>query len=80
MDNNFRIVDLIHDITKLDYQVQFCYDFDNMIRVEFRKDYDDSYYEHFHVGHPDGTRNQLEKKVISRLATFLDEAKEHEKK
>jgi len=73
-----RIVDLIHDITQMDYQVQFAGDFKGMIRLEFRKEYDEDYYDHFHLGSPDGTRNQLEKQIIQKLATFLDEAKERD--
>ena len=73
-----RIVQLIHDITQLDYQVQFCGDFKSMVRLEFRKEYDENYYIHHHLGCPDGTMNQLEKQIISKLATFLDEAKENE--
>ena len=71
-----RIVDLLHDITQLDYQVQFAGDFSGMIRLEFRKEYDEGFYQHFHLGSPDGTRNQLEKQIIQKLATFLDNAKE----
>jgi hypothetical protein len=71
-----RIVELIHDITQLDYEVQFCPDFEGMIRLEFRNEYDGSFYQHFHLGSPDGTRNQLEKQIIQKLATFLDNAKE----
>lgn len=71
-----RIVNLIHDITQLGYQVQFCGDFEGMIRIEYREEYSDSYYHHEHRGCPGRTMNQLEKEIIASLSTFLDNAKE----
>lgn len=77
MENNLRIVELLHDITQLGYYVQFAGDFTNMVRLEFRKEWEENFYQHFHLGNPEGTRNQLEKQVIQKLATFLDNAKEN---
>ena len=77
MENkDLRFIDLIHDITQLDYQVRFCGDFNNMLRIEYFHEYDEAYYHHEHRGFPDGTRNQLEKEIIKSLQTFLDNAKE----
>lgn len=79
MNNNLRIVQLLHDITQMGYQVQFCGDFQGMIRLEFRKEHDENFYSHFHLGSPEGTGNQLEKQIIQKLATFWDNAEEKEK-
>lgn len=78
MERDSRIIDLIHDITQLDYHVQFCGDFAKMVRIEYRKEYDENYYHHEHRGCPDGTMNQLEKEVIKSLSTFLENAKEEQ--
>jgi hypothetical protein len=56
-----KIVELIHDITQSGYNVQFCSDFENMVRIEYTEEYSDKFYYHEHRGNPDGTRNQLEK-------------------
>jgi hypothetical protein len=77
-DNNIRIINLIHDITQLDYQVRFCRDFNSMLRIEYLHEYNEAYYHHEHRGTPDGTRNQLEKEIIKSLQTFLDNAEAHE--
>lgn len=78
MENqNLRVVELIHDITQLDYHVQFCGDFNNMLRIEYYHHYDGAYYQHEHRGSPDGTKNQLEKEVIKSLQTFLDNIKDN---
>lgn len=76
MERDNRIIELLHDITQLNYQVRFCGDFTNMVRIEYLHEYDVDYYHHEHRGVPDGTMNQLEKEVIKSLQTFLDNAKE----
>jgi hypothetical protein len=75
-NNDLRIIDLIHDITQLDYQVRFCGDFSNMFRIEYLHEYDGTFYEHEHRGFPGGTRNQLEKEIVKSLSTFLAKARE----
>jgi hypothetical protein len=70
---NKTLIDLLHDITQADYQVQFCGDFENMIRLEFRKEYDPDFYEHEHLGFPDGDMKNLEKSVIDSLNAFKEE-------
>lgn len=65
-----KIVQLLHDISQLDYQVQFCGDFKNMVRIEYRKEYEDSFYEHTHLGYPDGSMEHLEKAIIKELHRF----------
>jgi hypothetical protein len=71
-----KIVNLIHDITQLDYQVSFCGDFENMVRLEFLHEYDEKFYEHFHLGFPDGDMVRLERDIIRELSKFLEEHKE----
>ncbi len=78
MERDSRIIQLLHDITQWDYQVQFCGDFEGMFRIEYRHEYDDEYYEHEHRGYPGGTMNQLEKEIIKSLSTFLENIKEKE--
>ncbi len=73
-----RIVQLLHDITQLDFCVQFHGDFESMVRLEFYSEYDPDFYEHYHLGSPEGTMLQLEKQIIQKLATFLDNAREAE--
>jgi hypothetical protein len=67
-----KIVNLIHDITQLDYQVSFCGDFENMVRLEFLHEYN----EKFHLGFPDGDMVRLERDIIRELSKFLEEHKE----
>lgn len=70
-----KIVDLLHDISQLDYQVQFCGDFEGMIRTEFRYEWDDHFYEHQHLGFPGCERIRLEKDIIECLSKFLEKIK-----
>ena len=49
-----------------------------MIRIDYTKEYDETYYHHEHRGSPDGTMIQLEKEIIKSLSTFLDNAKEQQ--
>jgi hypothetical protein len=72
-----KIVDLIHDITQLGYEVKFCQDFSGMIRLEFTEELDDSFYEHGHLGYPGCERLRLEKDIIESLDRFLEQ---HRKK
>lgn len=69
------IVSLLHDITQLDYYVQFCGDFDGMVRIEFREEYNNEFYEHHHLGFPGCDRERLESDVIQCLKAFLEEHK-----
>lgn len=68
-----KIVDLLHDITQMDYQVRFCGDFTGMIRLEFLHEYDENFYEHHHLGCPDAPRIVLEKAIIKELEEFKKE-------
>jgi len=80
MENNLSIVELLHDISQLDYQVQFCGDFEGMIRAELRYEYDESYYVHEHLGFPGCDRARLEKDIVESLEGFLKKAKEENEK
>lgn len=77
------IVTMLHDITQAGYKVAFMDDFQGMMRIDFRKPSDVSFYEHEHCGCPGGTRNQLEKEVQGALLGFktrhsLPSVTEHE--
>ena len=76
MGNGFKIITLLHDITQLDYQVQFCRDFTGMIRIEYKDEYNEEYYHHEHLSYPDGPIEQLEEKVLESLTRFYAEHKE----
>lgn len=67
-----KIVDLIHDITQLGYHVQFCSDFNGMVRIEFREEWDENFYHHDHLGFPDCERIRLEKAIIECLSNFKE--------
>lgn len=73
-----KIVNLIHDITQLGYYVQFCSDFEGMIRLEYRKEHDDNFYAHSHLGIPGCERIRLEKDIIEDLSEFYEEHKDEE--
>jgi hypothetical protein len=74
-----KIVELLHDITQLDYYVQFCDDFEGMIRAEFREAWNDKFYEHAHLGFPGCERIRLEKDIIECLSNFLERIKKEQK-
>jgi hypothetical protein len=80
MKNNekvgLKIVELIHDITQNGYEVKFCSDFQGMVRIDYTKEWDNTFYHHEHRGYPSGISNQLEKEIIASLSTFLDNIKE----
>jgi len=67
-----KIVDLLHNISQLDYHVQFCGDFNGMIRIEFREEWSEEFYEHQHLGFPDCPRDRLEKEIIEALSNFWE--------
>lgn len=71
-----KIVDLIHDISQLEYEVKFCGDFSGMIRLELSNEFDESFYQHRHLGFPGCERERLEKDIINALAQFLKDIKE----
>ena len=71
-----KIVDLLHDISQLGYEVRFCGDFRGMIRIEYTEEFDADFYEHAHLGFPDCERAKLEKDIISSLTGFLEQHKE----
>ena len=72
------LIQLLHDITQMDYNVQFCGDFKNMIRIEYRNEYDETFYDHSHLSFPDGTMERLEKDIYKDLQTFYHEHKDKE--
>lgn len=71
-----NLISLIHDITQLGYYVQFCDDFEGMVRLEFTEEYSNEFYQHYHLGIPGGSMDKLEKEVIESLSEFLKEKKE----
>lgn len=71
--HGLKIVNLIHDITQLGYEVKFCSDFTDMTRLEFTEEFNVDFYEHRHLGYPNGGTDKLEKAIISTLAGFLEE-------
>jgi hypothetical protein len=71
---NDKLIQLLHDITQMDYMVQFASDFEGMIRIEFRKEYDEAYYSHRHIGYPDCDNETLTKFVVEYLEVFKKEA------
>lgn len=67
------ITTLLHDITRAGFEVDFCPDFQGMMRVEFYKEIDhdpEQFYEHVHCGFPGCKREVLEKSVIDALIEF----------
>lgn len=71
-----KIVNLIHDITRLGYRVSFTDDFNQILTVGFeRETCDTGFYHHDHCGHPDGGFDRLEKDIIQSLARFYEEHK-----
>lgn len=68
---------LLHDITQLNYEVQFCSDFNGMVRVEIYDEYDVEFYKHAHLGSPDCTPEFLEKKIFEYLDRFSRDAKDN---
>ena len=72
MNTNLELINLIHDITQADFQVQFCGDFTGMTRIEFRKEYDETFYEHQHLGFPDCERERLVQDIITELKDFKE--------
>ena len=73
---NLKITNLIHDITQLGYGVKFCSDFNNMVRIEFTEEWNDEFYEHSHIGCPDGGMDRLQKDIVNTLAGFFEAHKE----
>lgn len=71
-----KIVDLLHDITQLGYEVKFASDFEGMIRAEFYEEHYEDFYEHQHLGFPGCERIRLEKDIIECLSNFLEKYKE----
>lgn len=69
-----EITKLLHKITQLGYEVQFCGDFEGMIRIEFRKEFDEDFYEHEHLSFPSGTMLQLNEKIQGALYEFYEKA------
>jgi hypothetical protein len=59
---------LIHKITQSDYIISFHEDFEGMVRIEFTKEYDSEFYEHFHVGFPGASMEQLGKDITIALS------------
>ena len=70
-----KIVDLIHDISRLWYEVKLCQDFEGMLRIEYFNELDENFYEHAHLGFPGCPRERLEKDIIESLSNFLNEHK-----
>lgn len=67
---------LLHDITQLGYDVRFCSDFEGMIRLELTEEYGDgTYYEHAHLGVPEGSPELLEAQIKDRLIRFIGSRK-----
>ena len=75
-NSNLKIITLIHDITQLGYNVRFCNDFTNMLRLEFTEEYNPEFYDHDHLSIPDGGLDRLEKEVIATLMGFYEQHKE----
>ena len=70
------MIKLIHDITQLGYIVSFHNDFEGMVRIEFIEEYNDDFYEHYHVGIPDGSMARLEEEINHVLVGFIKEHKD----
>lgn len=72
-----KIVELLHEITQLNYSVQFYPDFEGMIRITFQrtKPWQKEIEEHSHLGYPECERLVLEKRIISALKDFRDSVK-----
>lgn len=82
-NNNLKIVNLLHDITQLGYQVYFSSDLNNMVTVGIQDEFFDSgVLMHYHCGYPDSPRERLEEDIIRALVKVKEtlEAKEDEKK
>lgn len=79
MKIGLHIVNQLHDITQADYRVQFCGDFNGMIRIEFTKEYDEKFYEHEHLGYPDCPRDIREQNIIESLNSFREKYLKDEK-
>lgn len=71
-----RILELIQAFNREHYNVGFGADFDGMVRVEITYDFDKEFYEHDHVGYPDCTTSELEKRVIQSLEQFYKQIME----
>ena len=73
------ITKLLHDITQLDYRVEFSNDFEGMVNITY---YDESnyiplkYMYHEHLGYPDSKPEELDVAVISSLQDFLSKCQE----
>lgn len=64
------IVNQLHDITQAGYKVTFNPDWEGMMRIEYNKEFDESFYEHDHVGAPSQSLEILEKNIIKSLNDF----------
>lgn len=66
------ITTLLHDLTQAGFRVQFNSDFEGMVRIDLTKEWDESFYEHDHIGVPGQDREALEKGIIKTLAGWRD--------
>jgi len=66
-----KIINLIHDITQLGFEVKFCPDFRDMVRIEYYDELDKYFYEHAHLGCPDTEHTLLERQITESLEGFL---------
>ncbi len=74
------ITKLLHDITQLGYNVQFCSDFEGMIRLEITLEHGNpDFYQHEHLSFPheptDAHMKKLNNSIRSSLENFLDSVK-----
>lgn len=76
-DTMVPTVKLIHDITQLNYLVEFGDDFEGMVRITFLEVYPaegrKGYVRHEHIGCPGWSMEKLEKAVNRCLENFYDE-------
>lgn len=70
-----KITELLHKITQLGYTVAFNEDFEGMLRLDFTVELDETFYEHYHVGHPGATMEQLNAAIEKALSKFLGKHK-----
>jgi hypothetical protein len=73
-----KIVELIHELNQMHYEVKFCPDFSGMSRVELTDEFDSDFYQHSHLGCPGTERIVLEKAIIKQLSEWVERYKKDE--
>ncbi len=69
---NSELVKLLHDCTQKEYQITFTSGFSGMLTVGYQNEFDDSTYNHVHIGVPGEDLKLLEKQLRNFLAGLLE--------